>query len=224
MRVFVSHLIRKGDPGWPGNPTVEAPINTPLWKTEIRQTRIPLPCSIISVRILTRPGIIMPRALPSTKFQRSAFFYQHPLLLDIPKGRLEKIEVSDLQPYEDSLKVCDLLMLRTGFEAQRSEDPAAYSQQGPAVSAACAAYLADRFCGTLKAVAVDFLSLACPADTTDGDEAHRQLLGNYRDGYICIIEDVHMAGLPSGFLKEAAAIPLFLDGLDSAPVTMWVEV
>ena len=23
MRVFVSHLIRKGDPGWPGNPTVE---------------------------------------------------------------------------------------------------------------------------------------------------------------------------------------------------------
>ena len=223
MRVFVSHLIRKGDPGWPGNPTVELNQYTSLENGDTANT--------YSFTLFNHFGTHFdaPRhyhaaGLTINEIPKEHFFYQHPLLLDIPKGRLEKIEVSDLQPYEDSLKVCDLLMLRTGFEAQRSEDPAAYSQQGPAVSAACAAYLADRFCGTLKAVAVDFLSLACPADTTDGDEAHRQLLGNYRDGYICIIEDVHMAGLPSGFLKEAAAIPLFLDGLDSAPVTMWVEV
>lgn len=166
----------------------------------------------------------MPPGLTINEIPKERFFYQHPLLLDIPKGRLEKIEVSDLQPYEDSLKVCDLLMLRTGFEAQRSEDPAAIQPAGSCCKRSLRGLSADRFCGTLKAVAVDFLSLACPADTTDGDEAHRQLLGNYRDGYICIIEDVHMAGLPSGFLKEAAAIPLFLDGLDSAPVTMWVEV
>ena len=42
--------------------------------------------------------------------------------------------------------------------------------------------------------------------------------------FTLFIEDGHMAGLPSGFLKEAAAIPLCLAGLDSAPVTMWVEV
>lgn len=110
MRVFVSHLIRKGIPAGPGTPLWSS-INTPLWKTEIRQTRIPLPCSIISVRILTRPGHYHAAGLTINEIPKERFFYQHPLLLDIPKGRLEKIEVSDLQPYEDSLKVCDLLML-----------------------------------------------------------------------------------------------------------------
>ena len=75
----------------------------------------------------------------------------------------------------------------------------------------------------LKAVALDFVSLASYSDTEDGDLAHQIMLGMYHDRYICIIEDVNMEGLPPGFLKNAAAVPLIIEGIDSSPVTMWAE-
>ena len=70
---------------------------------------------------------------------------------------------------------------------------------------------------------MDFVSLASYSDTTDGDLSHQHMLGMYKNGFICIIEDVNMKNIPSGFLKKAAAIPLFLEGIDSSPVTMWAE-
>ena len=70
---------------------------------------------------------------------------------------------------------------------------------------------------------MDFLSLATPGDTSgDGVKAHQIMLGKFEKGYICINEDVNMAELPET-LKSAAAVPLFLEGTDSGPVTMWVE-
>lgn len=223
MRKFVSHLIREGDPGWPGNPTVKVENYTAIARGDVANT--------YSVQLFNHFGTHFdaPRhynaqGLTINEIPKERFFYDRPLVLDVPKGVLEKIEPEDLQPHEAELRQCDLLMLRTGFEPKRTEDPDTYSKRGPAVSAACAQYLMKNFCGQMKAVAVDFISLACPADTADGDEAHHHLLGAYGPGYICIIEDVSMAGLPAGFLKGAAAVPLFIDGVDSAPVTMWVDV
>ena len=223
MREFVSYLIRRGDPGWPDNPTVEVENHSALERGDSANTYV--------MKLFNHYGTHFdaPRhynaAGPTiNEIPRERFFYDRPLVLDIPKGTLEKIQPEDLRPYEEQLRQCDLLMLRTGYEAQRTADPDSYSRRGPAVSAACGEYLMKHFSGSMKAVAVDFVSLACPADTADGDEAHRHLLGAYGGGYICIIEDVRMAGLPAGFLKGGAAVPLFVDGLDSAPVTMWVDV
>lgn len=223
MRKFISHLIREGDPGWPGNPKVELETVSALENGDVANTCV--------IRLFNHFGTHFdaPRHYNAkgptiNEIPKERFFYQRPLLLDIPKGALEKIQPEDLRPYEEQLAQCDLLMLRTGFERQRVTDPDAYSRRGPAVSAACAAYLMEHFRGGMKAVAVDFVSLACPADTADGDEAHHHMLGVYSDGYICIIEDVSMEGLPEGFLRGGAAVPLFVDGTDSAPVTMWVDI
>lgn len=49
------------------------------------------------------------------------------------------------------------------------------------------------------------------------------MLGMYQPGYICIVEDINMEELPEGFLKQAAAVPLIIVGIDSCPVTMWAE-
>ena len=57
----------------------------------------------------------------------------------------------------------------------------------------------------------------------DGDLAHQIMLGMYQPGYICIVEDINMEELPEGFLKQAAAVPLIIVGIDSCPVTMWAE-
>lgn len=223
MRTFISHMIRKGDPGWPGNPTVELENFSGIDHGDSANTYV--------VKLFNHFGTHFdaPRhycadGLTINDIPKDRFFYSRPLVLDIPKRILEKIEPADLLPHAEKIRECDLLMLRTGFESQRGLDPDAYSGRGPAVSAACAQYLVENFCGTMKAVAVDFVSLACPADTVDGDAAHRYLLGAYGAGYICIIEDVSMSALPAGFLKGAAAIPLFIDGLDSAPVTMWADI
>ena len=68
-----------------------------------------------------------------------------------------------------------------------------------------------------------FLSLATPHDDSgDGVLAHQIMLGKFQPGYICIIEDVDMTRLPSK-ISAAAAVPLFLEGIDSGPVTMWAE-
>lgn len=223
MRKIISHRIRVGDPGWPGNPTLEIENFSSLDKGDVANTYV--------IKLFNHFGTHFdaPRHYNAAgqtinEIPLERFFYERPLVLDIPKGELEKIEPDDLKPFEQQIRDCDLLMLRTGFEPERWNDPELYSKRGPAVSAASARYLMENFNGSLKAVAVDFISLACPADTVDGDEAHHRLLGVYDDGYICIIEDVSMRDLPAGFLRAAAAVPIFVDGLDSAPVTMWADI
>ena len=49
------------------------------------------------------------------------------------------------------------------------------------------------------------------------------IVGCFKPGYICIIEDVDMTRLPSK-ISAAAAVPLCLEGIDSGPVTMWAEI
>lgn len=128
----------------------------------------------------------------------------------------------DLIPHREDVKDADLLLIRTGFSKYRREKPDVYENNGPAVSSRLARYLQDNM-SHLKALALDFVSLASYSDTKDGDLAHQIMLGMYHDRYICIIEDVNMEGLPSGFLKNAAAVPLIIEGIDSSPVTMWAE-
>ena len=131
-------------------------------------------------------------------------------------------ELSREQLIEQIAK-CDLLMVRTGFEPYRESDPAFYAAEGPAYSCEACRYLAEHFVGSLKAVAMDFISLASPLDTADGDEAHRWMCGSYTDGNIFIIEDVKMSHINKDALKKAAAVPLYMHDVDSSPVTMWVE-
>ena len=156
------------------------------------------------------------------------FIYEKPLVLDIAKGADEKIMPEDLEPFRKQLEKCDLLCIRTGFWKVRDQDKELYNHHGPAVSAAAAKYLMDNFCGQIKSVAVDFLSLACPDDTTDGDEAHRYLLGVHHNGYMMIIEDCNLGVLPEhpaeGEIRRIYAIPLRFCGVDSGPVTVFAEL
>ena len=90
-------------------------------------------------------------------------------------------------------------------------------------SADAAKYLMEKYVGKIRAVALDFISLASPLYPEDGTEAHRWMCGQYCEGNIFIIEDVNMSCLEKDMIKSAAAIPLYLHGVDSSPVTMWVE-
>jgi kynurenine formamidase len=154
------------------------------------------------------------------------FFYEAPLLLDIPKGSCERLEPEDFQPFASRIAGADFLMVRTGFGAYRASDPRKYQMESPAISARGCEYLVRTFGGRLKTVCLDVQSLGNASDTSgDGIEAHRWMLGAYTPDYICVIEDANLAVIPADArIVRAASVPLRTLGTDSGPVTAWVEL
>ena len=76
----------------------------------------------------------------------------------------------------------------------------------------------------LKAIGMDWISLATPLDMEDGIRAHQILLGAEGDGPILIIEDLDLRGLEDERLERVYALPLFVEGIDSAPVTVVAKI
>ncbi|GAA6281882.1 cyclase family protein [Enterocloster bolteae] len=221
MYQILSYPIKEGQPTWPGNPVFSLVPHTSIAGGDTANT-----CTIHLFNHygthLDGPMHFYGKGIPLDQVPFGHFFFHKPLLLDIPKEPGAKLMPEDLIPHREDVKDADLLLIRTGFSKYRREKPDVYENNGPAVSSRLARYLQDNM-SHLKALALDFVSLASYSDTKDGDLAHQIMLGMYHDRYICIIEDVNMEGLPSGFLKNAAAVPLIIEGIDSSPVTMWAE-
>lgn len=222
MKKRISHSIQSNMPGWPGNPMYYLERHSGIENGDSANTFV--------IHLFNHYGTHLdaPRHFnnsgPSiSEIPFDHFFYEKPLLLDLPKEKDEKIMEADLTPYHKMISGSDLLMLRTGFQNMRTENPQLYKRNGPAISSEAASYLRRNFTGSLKAIALDFLSLGSPADDTDCDLAHRIMLGTYEPGYICVIEDVNMIDLPGDKINRVTAIPLILEGVDSSPVTMWAE-
>ena len=157
------------------------------------------------------------------EMELSRFIFERPLLIDIPKGEGEKVLAEDLLPYGEKIKEADLLLIRSGFGGMRQTDSKVYSERGPAVSSQAARYLVDHF-PALKALGMDWISLATPLDMEDGIRAHQILLGAEGDGPILIIEDLDLRGLEDERLERVYALPLFVEGIDSAPVTVVAKI
>ena len=221
MFQILSYPIKKGQHTWPGNPAFCLEPHTSIAGGDTANT-----CTIHLFNHygthLDGPMHFYGKGIPLDQVPFGQFFFHKPLLLDIPKEPGAKLMPEDLIPHREDVKDADLLLIRTGFSKYRREKPDLYENNGPAVSSRLARYLQDNM-SHLKALALDFVSLASYSDTKDGDLAHQIMLGMYHNRYICIIEDVNMEGLPSGFLKNAAAVPLIIEGIDSSPVTMWAE-
>lgn len=221
MYQLLSYPIKEGQPTWPGNPAFSLEPHTSIAKGSAANT-----CTIHLFNHygthLDGPLHFHGGGVSLDKLPLERFFFNHPLLLDIPRKPGEKIKPEDIIPYEQEIAGADLLMIRTGFWQYRCSQPTVYENNGPAISSSAARYLQDKQ-SHLKAIALDFVSLASYSDTEDGDLAHQIMLGMYDSHFICIIEDVDMKALPAGFLKKAAAVPLIMEGIDSSPVTMWAE-
>ena len=223
MRKIISYPISKKNPGWPGNPTYEIEQVTDIKSGDSANT--------FMLHLFNHFGSHMdaPKHFYNdgesiSEFSIDNFFYDKPLLLDIPKAAGEKIYEEDLLPYAEQIAECDLLMIRTGFSKMRGENPALYAENGPAVSSEAAKYLIENYAGKMKAIALDFISLASYSDSVDGDLAHQYMCGKFHTKTIFIIEDVNFEGLDKKRIQKAAAIPLYLEGVDSSPVAMWAEI
>ncbi|WP_134703866.1 cyclase family protein [Ammoniphilus sp. YIM 78166] len=218
----ISYSMTDKAPGWPGNPTVKVEPHSLISEGEVANG--------FQVTFFNHFGSHMdgpkhfndegPR-LPELPIEN--FFYKRPLLVDIPKGFKELVRADDLKSYEEQIRDADVLLIRSGFSTTRKEDADRYASEGPGVSAEACQYLIDEF-PQLKAIGMDWISLASYAHLEDGILAHQYLLGKFHNRFICIIEDLNFEGLPAGRLKSMCSIPLFIEGIDSSPVTVVVEI
>lgn len=76
------------------------------------------------------------------------------------------------------------------------------------------------FCPNLKAIGMDWISLASYQHQHAGHLSHQYLLGMYHDRYILIIEDLNLEAVEVEEIDTLIALPLRVEGIDSAPCTV----
>jgi len=221
----ISHDIEQGFPEYPGHPpslTFE-----PLYdyaKGNACQTHM-LHMYNHAATHIDGPRHFNPTGIRLREVPLETFFFETPALIDIPKGDSEPVTADELEAQARAIANADLLLIRAGWTSIRAEDPVRYAQRSPAISEAAAKYLVAQF-PRLRAVGVDFISIAAPVKgkVGDGIRAHQALLGVGRDDrrYVLIIEDMN---LPADLLvpKRVIALPMFIPGVDSAPCTVVAE-
>jgi len=168
------------------------------------------------------PNHFNPIGRKITDYDLSELVFSRPALADIRVGADTLILPQHLVGCDGCRSDCDFLFIRSGFGRLRA-DAENYIGHNPGFSAAAAEYLMERFKG-LKALAVDFASIAATAHMEAGCEAHRIFLGcgKYSRRPVLLVEDIHFPD-PLPRLEKIYLIPWMFEGLDSAPCTVFAE-
>lgn len=145
--------------------------------------------------------------------------FGRPWVIDVPVGDEVAIGPEHLEGALARVpEETDILFVRTGFGEFR-EDERRYVDHGPGFGRAGAELLVSRL-PRLRAVAMDFMSVSSFAHEEEGAAAHRVFLGGPRP--VLLIEDAKIPpALPS--LARVFVVPWFVEGLDSAPCTVFAE-
>ncbi len=218
---YLSYPLDVNDPGFPGEPTLTLETCTSTDNGDVYNSS--------KIHLFNHfgthfdaPRHFNPQGVSITQLPLDQFIYNKPLLLDIPKNTGEMIEPEDLQEYLASIQQADFLIIRTGLEKVRLQNPQEYAANGSAVSIQAAQYLIDN-AANLKAIGFDFISLASPAHPEHGVKAHQIMLGMFSENFICIIEDMQLAHINKTVLQRVFALPLRVKGIDSSQVTVLAE-
>lgn len=153
-------------------------------------------------------------------YDLAEFVFERPVLVHVSVGTGQAIRAAMLQPFGDAILGKDLLLLSTGFWAYRASPD--YTNN-PYLTLDAAQFL--RGMKGLRGLGIDFLSIANARFRALGDEVHRNLLGTSPDGKpILIVEDLDLSAeaIISRF-RRVFAMPLFVDGVDGMPCTVFGE-
>ncbi len=218
---YLSYPLDVNDPGFPSEPTLTLETCTSTDNGDVYNSS--------KIHLFNHfgthfdaPRHFNPQGVSITQLPLDQFIYNKPLLLDIPKNTGEMIEPEDLQEYLASIQQADFLIIRTGLEKVRLQNPQEYAANGSAVSIQAAQYLIDN-AANLKAIGFDFIYLASPAHPEHGVKAHQIMLGMFSENFICIIEDMQLAHINKTVLQRVFALPLRVKGIDSSQVTVLAE-
>ncbi|MHB1682559.1 MAG: cyclase family protein [Bacilli bacterium] len=218
MIKIISYPVRVDDPGWPENPTLSIEQFNSMDKGEVANTYMLHLFNHFGSH-MDGPNHFNPHGIQLYQVPVDKFVYQNVVLLDVAKGKEELVQVADILSHEDSVKEADLILFRSHFSQHRESNPDLYAAHGSGISAEFSKYLIEQ-CPKLKAVGMDWISLASYQHMDDGFLAHQYMLGMYHDRYILIIEDLNLENLVQDDLKTVIALPLRVAGIDSGPCTV----
>lgn len=224
MATFIrlSYDIEKSAPGWPGNPTYSYHQCSALEQGDIANT-YELHLFDHFGTHLDAPNHFNPNGIKIAQVPIDRFIYERPLLIDLEKADRELVMREELEPYADRLASSDAVLLRSGWSKIRGSEPERYAAEGPGISPDACEYLLSSF-PSLKAIGMDWISLAAYRRLDEGILAHQILCGvHHPDRYMIIIEDLILDEAPDR-MNRLYAIPLFPEGVDSSPCTVIVEV
>lgn len=143
------------------------------------------------------------------------WLFKSPQVLEIAMQEDQLISVELLVNKIDSQT--DLLLIKTGFQIFRGQEK--YSCHNPGIKAEVGRWLRESH-PFIKAVGFDFISLSSYQNRAEGRLAHKQFLDPQGIGNpILIIEDMNLEP-PLPGLTEVVALPLLVNGIDSAPCTV----
>lgn len=220
---MLSRVLQPGGIVWPGDP--------PLAVEQVYDVSRGDACNAFLLHLFGHYGTHVdgprhfnPDGPTLAELPIESFIFSSVALLDIPCCDEQCIGPDDLQQALPKGWLSDLLMIRTGFGTLRDTDPHRYVNRSAYLSPEAARLIADDL-PSVRAVAIDTLSIGSAAHSQEGCETHRILCGNGRqDGrFVLIYEDVRMDHLRTTPLR-VWGLPVLVDGLDSAPVIMVAEV
>ncbi len=222
----LSYPVEENGPKWPSNPEEKV-----VYEQEIQKGA---PCNASSVfhhmhngTHVDAPRHFNPLGMTIDQIPAEDFYYTAPLVLELPKGKGEKIRLSDLMNREEEIKNCDILFFYTGYSELRERSSKEFTDDFPCFSIEAAEYLRCNFTG-LKAVALDFLSVDnSVTGEVDGFPIHHAFLDTgigkpYRT--LLIYEDVNVKKFRElkciDEIQWISAFPVRFKGLEASPVSM----
>ena len=221
MLLRLSHTLSAGDPGWPDCPGLSIEPFTRMSQGASSDSSLIHLFNHYGTH-MDAPAHFIAGGRRIAEFEMADFVFNRPVLLDIPKSFSEVVGPEDLEPRLGLLGGADLLLIRSGANRMRREAPERFGLESPSLSPSGAECLMDGLPG-LRAIGVDWLSIASPAHIEDAPTIHRTLLGLNRSHHVFIIEDMDLEAVDPAALAKVWAIPLFVEGLDSGPVTVFAE-
>ncbi|GBC68646.1 Kynurenine formamidase [archaeon HR01] len=217
MWIYLSHPLSENTPSYAGGPGLTIKPHRQIVRGDSSNSYIVTLLNHLGTHV-DAPNHFSVTGRSISSYRPEELFFTSPALVDIPKRSGELLSRSELSSYERVIAGADLLLVRTGFQRYRVEEPERYASLGPCLSAEAAHYLAG-FPG-LRAVGFDMISISSPLHRDEGRAAHRVLLV---ERGILIVEDMDLMGKPRE-LKRVVVAPLMIEGVDSAPCTVLAEV
>lgn len=218
---LLSHPLSAATPTYPGTPGLTIEPASRIERGDVANWIVVTTQNHIATHV-DGPWHFNPHGKRITELAPAEFAFSRPVVVDIPKGDDGIVTGADLAAHATEIDGADLLLVRTGFGAAvRAADPARYSAHSPGFDSTAGRFLVDHH-PSLRAIAIDFLSCACPAYAEEGQEFHRICLGRRAsDRYILLIEDARIdADLEAADLGFVVMAPLLIEDQDGGPVTM----
>lgn len=140
--------------------------------------------------------------------------FKNPIIVDCPKNSAGLIKPDDLQ--HDQLRICDCLLLHTGYGQFRNEEK--YRTHNPGIAPETILWIRKDY-PNIRCIGIDSISISSFQHRNEGREAHK-IAFTKSEGFgepLLLIEDIKLDMISGESIEKIFIIPWQIEGIDSAP-------